>query len=116
MGEEEEITLSETTIERLKRLQKQNEIYVFSAKWCTNCPYAKAVAKAFVQTVPDKLTLKIVDVEEEPLGIWEEKIKQGKLVVIPATGILIKGEPSVIIGTENLEQRLIQLLEESEEK
>ncbi|MCX7704387.1 MAG: hypothetical protein N2234_09905 [Planctomycetota bacterium] len=81
-----------------------------------NCPYAKAVARAFVEASEGRLKLRIVDVEKEPLGEWEEKVVQSGRVVIPATGILVKNKPYAIIGTENIEHRLIQLLEEQDKK
>ena len=105
-----EVELSSATREALENLRGKYEITTFSAKWCTNCPYAKKVVAAFCKAAPDHLSYKVVDVDREKVdySVWPI-LKRGR-VLLPAVGVPTDGKARVLFTTRDLERRLLELL------
>ncbi|RKY13188.1 MAG: hypothetical protein DRP82_05785 [Planctomycetota bacterium] len=91
-------------------LNNTYEIVVFSAEWCTNCPYAKAVVKKMVEASGGKLTMRIVDVEKDKDEAAKYPIERGGRIALPAVAVRTKDGVEVIFGAQNIEKRLVDLL------
>jgi len=95
-------------IEALEGLSEEIELIVFYAEWCHTCPFAKAMVEEMA-VHSAYLTYRFVDVEEDPERARESGIVRSGRTVVPAVLRVDTGE--VVFGVENLETRLIDLLE-----
>ena len=102
--------IAEETRDFVASLNNSYEIVVFSAEWCTNCPYAKAVVKKMVEASGGKLTMRIVDVEKDRDEAANWPIERGGRIALPAVAIRTKDGVEVIFGAQNIEKRLVDLL------
>jgi len=99
--------LSAAAIDALSRLEEHRELVVFYAPWCHSCPYAEAMVEAFADR-SDRITYRLVNVEDEPETAKEFGIIQSGRTIVPATLRIDTGE--VIFGIDDLERRLLTLI------
>lgn len=100
--------LSPDTLAALATLENDVELIVFYAPWCHSCPFAEAVVEKMAD-VSERVDFRFINVDQQrelaaSLGI----IRSGRTIV-PA--ILRVDTDEVIFGVENLEERLLALLE-----
>ncbi len=108
--------ITDETRDFVASLRNFYEIVVFSAEWCTNCPYAKAVVKNIVNASDGKLTMRIVDVEKDEEEAKKWPIEREGRVALPAVAVRTKEGVEVIFGAQNIEKRLVDLLRRLEGK
>jgi thiol-disulfide isomerase/thioredoxin len=95
-------------IEAIEGIEEEIELLVFHAAWCHACPYAEAMVEEVARHNP-RIRYRSVDVGEEPeLAERSGVIRSGRTVV-PAVLRVDTGE--IVFGAEELETRLIDLLE-----
>ena len=100
--------LTQAGIAAIERIEQDIELLVFYAVWCHACPYAEAMVEEVAGHNP-RIRYRFVDVDQEPeLAERSGVIRSGRTVV-PA--ILRDDSGVVVFGAENLEARLIDLLE-----
>jgi len=104
----EEAELSESGAAALAALGRDIELVLFTAEWCHACPFAKEMVELMVEAT-DRITLRIVDVDESPNAAVEAGIIESNRTIVPA--ILRTGSEDVLFGIENLEARLLDLME-----
>jgi len=91
----------------LDRLASDIELLVFYAPWCHSCPYAEALV-LLMADYTERLTVRFVNVEEEPLLARAHGVIRSGRTGVPA--ILRADAGEVIFGIEKLEARLLTLL------
>jgi len=100
--------LTPAGIAAIEGIEREIELLVFYAVWCHACPYAEAMVEEVARHNP-RIRYRAVDVGEEPeLAERSGVIRSGRTVV-PAILRLDTGE--ILFGAEDLEARLIVLLE-----
>ncbi len=100
--------LSPAGIAAIEAIEREIELLVFYAVWCHACPYVEAMVEEVAGHNP-RIRYRSVDVEEEPeLAERSGVIRSGRTVV-PAVLRVDTGE--ILFGAEDLEARLIELLE-----
>jgi len=103
-----EPTLSANEVASIAAVDREIELLVFYAEWCHACPYAERLVELAAEHNP-RITYRFVDVEAEPeLAEASGVIRSGRTVV-PA--ILRTDTEAILFGAEDLEARLIGLLE-----
>ena len=100
--------LTPAGIAAIERIEREIELLVFFAEWCHACPFAEAMVEEVAEH-NRRITFRFVDVEEEPeLAERSGVIRSGRTVV-PA---ILRGDTGeIVFGAEDLETRLIDLLE-----
>ena len=106
--------ISDKTKRFLAGLKNEYELVSFTAEWCTNCPFAKAVVKEFVRAAGGRLSMRVIDVEKEPKEAAKFPIEKGGRVVLPAVAVIKGRTVRVIFGAADLERRLTELLRQLE--
>jgi thiol-disulfide isomerase/thioredoxin len=104
----EEPALSEDALSALTRLDTDVKLIVFYAPWCHTCPYAEAMVQQ-VAGATDHITYKFVNVDTNRDLAASNEIIRSNRTVVPAILRVDTGE--VIFGIEDLEARLLDLLE-----
>ena len=100
--------LSPGALAALATLRNDVELIVFYAPWCHSCPYAEAVVEKMAN-VSGRVTYRFINVDQQrELATSFGVIRSGRTIV-PAILRVDSGE--VIFGVENLEERLLALLE-----
>ena len=102
--------LSDDARQRIAALDGEIELLLFTATWCQSCPYAKAMARQASEVNP-LVTIQIIDVDEDRDAADRYGIVQSGRTIVPAILRVDTGE--VLFGIENLEERLLALLEGS---
>ncbi len=105
-----EAALSAEARERVAALDEPIELLVFSAPWCHACPYAKAMVEQAAE-LASELTVRIIDVDEDREAADRYGIIQSGRTIVPAILRVDTGE--ILFGIEDLERRLLSLLEAS---
>jgi len=95
---------------RIAAISREIELLFFTATWCQACPYAKAMLQQVVEINP-LISYRLIDVEEDRDAADRHGIIQSGRTIVPA--ILRVDAEDILFGIENLEERLIALLEES---
>ncbi len=100
--------LTPAGIAAIASIEREIELLVFYAVWCHACPYAEAMVEMAAEHNP-RITYRFIDVEEQPdLAERSGVIRSGRTIV-PA--ILRVDTGDLVFGAEQLESRLIDLLE-----
>lgn len=86
------------------------ELLFFSAIWCQSCPFAKAMVQQVVEINP-LISYRLIDVDENRDAADRYGIIKSGRTIVPAILRVDTGE--VLFGIEDLEERLIALLEVS---
>ena len=102
--------LSREARTRVAALDHEIELLLFSAVWCRACPYAKAMVQQIVEINP-AVSYRLIDVDEDRDAADRYGIIQSGRTIVPAILRVDTGE--VLLGIEDLEERLVALLEES---
>ncbi|MBU1049319.1 thioredoxin family protein [Candidatus Bipolaricaulota bacterium] len=102
--------LSDNARARVQALTDNTELLLFTAVWCHACPYAKAMVQQVVAVNP-LVTVQLIDVDESQNAASQYGIVQSGRTIVPAILRVDTGE--VIFGIEDLEARLMSLLEGS---
>jgi len=92
----------------LESITEPVELVVFYAPWCHACPYAKELVEQAAES-NRWITFSLSDVEQEPAFAEAHGIIRSGRTVVPA--ILRIDTGAVIFGIENLEIRLLQILQ-----
>ncbi len=100
--------LTEAQAARIRALETPSELIVFYAPWCHACPFAEVLVEQ-VARLNDRITYRFVNVEEDPGMASEYGVIRSGRTVVPATVRIGVGQ--VLFGVEDLESRLVQLLE-----
>lgn len=95
---------------RVAALSQEVELIFFTATWCQACPYAKAMIQQIVEINP-LVSYRVIDVEEDRDAADRYGIVISGRTILPAILRVDVGE--VLLGIEDLEDRLVSLLEES---
>lgn len=106
----EDPILSDEARERIAALTNDVELLLFTATWCHACPFAKAIVEQVVDANP-LVTVRLIDVDEAQGAASDYGIIQSGRTIVPAILRVNTGE--VIFGIEDLERRLLSLLEVS---
>ncbi|MEA3239610.1 MAG: thioredoxin domain-containing protein, partial [Candidatus Bipolaricaulota bacterium] len=104
----EEPALSENALSALTRLDTDVRLIVFYAPWCHTCPYAEAMVQQIADAT-DHITYEFVNVDTNRDLAASNGVIRSNRTVVPA--ILRVDTREVIFGIENLEERLLGLLE-----
>jgi len=104
----EEPALSENALSALTRLDTDVKLIVFYAPWCHTCPYAEAMVQQMADAT-DHITYEFVNVDTNRDLAASNGVIRSKRTIVPAILRVDTGE--VIFGIENLEERLLGLLE-----
>ncbi len=100
--------LTPAGIAAIEGVEREIELLVFYAKWCHACPFAESMVEKIGEHNP-RITYRFIDVEEEPdLAERSGVIRSGRTIV-PA--ILRVDTGAIVFGAEDLEARLVDLLE-----
>lgn len=94
---------------RISAITHEIELLFFSATWCHACPYAKAMVQQVVEINP-VISYRLIDVDEDRDAADRYGIVRSGRTIVPAILRVDTGE--VLLGIEDLEERLIALLEE----
>jgi thiol-disulfide isomerase/thioredoxin len=103
-----EAQLSPAAITALRALDEDIELTVFYAEWCDSCPFAEAMVERMSEAT-DRIDYRFVDVEVEPDLAKRHGIIRAGRTVVPA--ITRSGSNEVLFGVEDLEKRLLEMLE-----
>lgn len=106
----EEPKLSEDAHQRIASLDEEIKLLLFTATWCKSCPYAKAMVDQVI-AINSAVTVQLIDVDESKDAADHYGIVQSNRTIVPAILRVDTGE--VIFGIEDLEARLMSLLEGS---
>ncbi len=106
----EEPDLSDVARERIAAITDDIELLLFTATWCSSCPFAKAMVQQAI-TINPKIAVQWVDVDVTKDAARQYGIIQSGRTIVPA--ILRVDTQEVIFGVENLEARLLALLEDT---
>ncbi len=100
--------LSPGALAALATLENDIELIVFYAPWCHSCPYAEALVEKMANA-SNRVAYRFINVDQQrELATSFGVIRSGRTIV-PAILRVDSGE--VIFGVENLEERLLALLE-----
>ena len=103
--------LSAAARSRIEALSNDVELLFFTAPWCHACPYAKAMVVQAASVNPAAISYRIIDVDEDRDTASEYGVVQSGRTIVPA--ILRVDTGDVLFGIEDLEERLLVLLEAS---
>ena len=95
---------------RVAAITREIELVFFTATWCQACPYAKAMVEQIIEINP-LISYRSIDVEEDRDTADRHGVIQSGRTIVPA--ILRVDAGGILFGIENLEERLLALLEES---
>lgn len=101
--------LSAQETARIRAISKPVDLLVFHAPWCRSCPFAEALVEQ-VGALNARVGYRFVDVEREPEIARRYGVIQSGRTVVPA--IVRLGVDRILFGIEDLESRLVLLLEE----
>ncbi len=101
--------LSAEEVARVRALSGPLDLLVFYAPWCRSCPFAEALVEQ-VGALNSRVGYRFIDVDSEPELARRYGVIQSGRTVVPAIARL--GVGRVLFGIENLESRLVLLLEE----
>ncbi|MCX6094092.1 MAG: thioredoxin family protein [Candidatus Bipolaricaulota bacterium] len=101
--------LSAQEIARIRAISGPVDLLVFRAPWCRSCPFAEALVEQ-VGALNARVGYRFIDVDREPERARQYGVIQSGRTVVPA--IVRLGVDRVLFGVENLESRLVLLLEE----
>ncbi|MDD5264052.1 MAG: thioredoxin family protein [Candidatus Bipolaricaulis sp.] len=101
------LTAQETA--RVRAISEPVDLLVFYAPWCRSCPFAEALVEQ-MGALNARVGYRFVDVEREPELARRYGVIQSGRTVVPA--IVRVGVDRLLFGIEDLESRLILLLEE----
>jgi len=104
----EEPSLSSSAIDALAKLDRDIELIVFYAPWCHSCPYAEAMVEKMAALTP-YLSYQFIDVDAERDLAATYGVIRSSRTIVPA--VLRVDTDEIIFGVENLEERLLNLLE-----
>jgi thiol-disulfide isomerase/thioredoxin len=102
-----QLTAQEMT--RIRAISEPVDLLVFHAPWCRSCPFAEALVEQ-VGGLNARVGYRFVDVEREPEIARRYGVIQSGRTVVPA--IVRLGVDRILFGIEDLESRLVLLLEE----
>jgi thiol-disulfide isomerase/thioredoxin len=102
--------LSDESRSRIAALSDEIELLLFTATWCHACPYAKAMVQQVIEVNP-LVTVQLVDVDVDQSAASDYGIIQSGRTIVPAIFRVDTG--AVVFGIEDLETRLLSLLEGS---
>jgi thiol-disulfide isomerase/thioredoxin len=83
-------------------------LIVFYAPWCHSCPYAEAMVEAMAAET-EHITYEFIDVDAERDLAASYGVIRSSRTIVPAVLRVDTGE--IIFGVEDLEERLLNLLE-----
>jgi len=106
----EEPDLSEEARARIAALTDEIELLLFTATWCHACPYAKSMVEQVI-AINTLVSVRLIDVDESKDAADRYGIIQSNRTIVPAILRVDTGE--VVFGIEDLEARLMSLLEGS---
>jgi thiol-disulfide isomerase/thioredoxin len=89
-------------------IEEDIELLVFYAVWCHACPFAEAMVQEVAKHT-SRITYRFVDVEEESELAKRSGVVRSGRTVVPA--ILRVDTGDIVFGAEDLEARLVKLLE-----
>jgi len=95
---------------RIRALSTEIELLLFSATWCHACPYAKELVRQVTEINP-LIATQVIDVDVDRDAADRHGVIQSGRTIVPA--ILRVDTDEVLFGIEDLEERLITLLEET---
>ena len=101
--------LSAEELARIRAISGPVDLLVFYAPWCRSCPFAEALVEQ-VGALNARVGYRFIDVDREPELARQYGVIQSGRTVVPAIARLGLGR--VLFGIENLESRLVLLLEE----
>jgi len=101
--------LTEGGIRAIEAIERNVELIVFFAEWCHACPFAEAMVEKVAEHNP-RITFRFVDVEAEQEFAAESGVVRSGRTIVPA--IMRVGSGEIVFGAEDLEARLLELLEE----
>ena len=104
----EEPSLSSSAIDALAKLDRDIELIVFYAPWCHSCPYAEAMVEKMAALTP-YLSYQFIDVDAERDLAATYGVIRSSRTIVPA--VLRVDTDGIIFGVEDLEERLLNLLE-----
>ena len=104
----EEPSLSSSAIDALAKLDRDIELIVFYAPWCHSCPYAEAMVEKMAALTP-YLSYQFIDVDAERDLAATYGVIRSSRTIVPA--VLRVDTDEIIFGVEDLEERLLNLLE-----
>jgi thiol-disulfide isomerase/thioredoxin len=104
----EEPYLSSSAINALAKLDRDIELIVFYAPWCHSCPYAEAMVEKMAALTP-YLSYQFIDVDAERDLAATYGVIRSSRTIVPA--VLRVDTDEIIFGVEDLEERLLNLLE-----
>jgi len=104
----EEPYLSSSAIDALAKLDRDIELIVFYAPWCHSCPYAEAMVEKMAALTP-YLSYQFIDVDAERDLAATYGVIRSSRTIVPA--VLRVDTDAIIFGVEDLEERLLNLLE-----
>ena len=101
--------LSREARTRIAAITHEVELLFFTATWCQACPYAKAMLQQVVEINP-LISYRLIDVGVDRDAADRYGIIRSGRTIVPA--ILRVDAGDVLFGIEDLEERLLALLEE----
>ncbi len=104
----EEPILSSGAIDALAKLDRDIELIVFYAPWCHSCPYAEAMVEKMAALTP-YISYQFIDVDAERDLAASYGVIRSSRTIVPA--VLRVDTDEIIFGVEDLEKRLLDLLE-----
>lgn len=102
--------LSSEARTEIAAISQEVELLFFTATWCQSCPYAKAMLQQAVDINP-LISYRVIDVDEDRDAAKHYGIVRSGRTIVPAILRVDTGE--VVFGIEDIEERLIALLEKS---
>ena len=102
--------LSSEARTKIAAISQEVELLFFTATWCPACPYAKAMLQLVIEINP-LISHRLIDVDEDRDAAKHFGIVRSGRTIVPAILRIDTGE--VVFGIEDLEERLIALLEKS---
>jgi len=107
----EEPLFGPANVARIKAIERETELIVFFAIWCHSCPFAEAMVE-LAASYNERISYRFVDVERQPELAQRHGVVRSRRTVVPA--VLRVDTGKVIFGSEELEERLVDLLEATE--
>ncbi len=104
----EEPILSSGAIDALAKLDRDIELIVFYAPWCHSCPYAEAMVEKMAVQTP-YISYQFIDVDAERDLASSYGVIRSRRTIVPA--VLRVDTDEIIFGVDDLEERLLNLLE-----
>lgn len=100
-----------SNVARIEAIERETELIVFFAIWCHSCPFAEAMVE-LAASHNELISYRFVDVDRQPELAVRHGVVRSARTVVPAIVRVDTGE--VIFGSEELEERLVDLLEATE--